>query len=310
MNADLGWSSQHRGDGLSRIGDEAVMITGDGNLIELQATVRYTVERKYLHTFLFGVRDPDAAVRGAAEAVLREAVASQPFLDLLTVNRERFQEQVLARLRQRWQSPEYGAAGLGIRLDGLSLHDLHPPQEVVEAYHAVAKAMEQRDLKVNLAQAEAIRLRREAEADELRTVREAEATAEKKVREAETARDGFLARWRARSELPAGEEWRLLSEAAMSISQGQDADAAYRAYQQRRQEQLATQAYLTDFRLSLRMLGDSLKGRDKVIVDSPKVPGRRHLMLFDPDWFKAPAPIMLPPDRGMPERSRLKDHEN
>ena len=35
------WSSIH-GDGVRRISDEAVMITGDGNLVELQATVRYT----------------------------------------------------------------------------------------------------------------------------------------------------------------------------------------------------------------------------------------------------------------------------
>ena len=39
------WSSPHGGDGIHRVPDEAVMITGDGNLVELQATVRYADQR-------------------------------------------------------------------------------------------------------------------------------------------------------------------------------------------------------------------------------------------------------------------------
>src|SRR5262249_41204733 len=35
------WSSLHAGGGSRRLPDEAVMITGDGNLIELQCTLRY-----------------------------------------------------------------------------------------------------------------------------------------------------------------------------------------------------------------------------------------------------------------------------
>src|SRR5262249_38683256 len=37
------WSSPHGTDGLDRLQDEAVMITGDGNLLEVQASVRYTI---------------------------------------------------------------------------------------------------------------------------------------------------------------------------------------------------------------------------------------------------------------------------
>ena len=72
-----------------------------------------------------------------------------------------FQEEVLRRLRQRCQGygpPDTGGSptGLGIRLEGLSLHDMHPPQEVVGSYHEVTKAMEQRDRRVNLEETRAL----------------------------------------------------------------------------------------------------------------------------------------------------------
>src|SRR5262249_43872346 len=85
------WASPH-GEGFRREPDEGVMITGDGNLVELQATVRYTVDRAALHTFLFGVRDTDEVVRAALEAALRAAVAGRPFAELLTTGRRQFQE--------------------------------------------------------------------------------------------------------------------------------------------------------------------------------------------------------------------------
>ena len=38
------WSSPHSGDGTNREADEAVMLTGDGNLLEVQGSVRYTID--------------------------------------------------------------------------------------------------------------------------------------------------------------------------------------------------------------------------------------------------------------------------
>jgi regulator of protease activity HflC (stomatin/prohibitin superfamily) len=304
------WASAHRGEGIARREDEAVMVTGDGNLVELQATVRYTISRPDLYTFMFEVRDPDETIRAAAESVLREEVAARPFLELLTVNRERFQEEVLGRLRKRWETSEYGPHGLGVQLDGLSVHDLHPPQDparVVDAFHDVAKAMERRDQRVNQAEAERVRMISTARAEEMKMVREAEAAADEKVRQAEVLRDTFLAHYRLRHELSPQEEWQLLSDAAATVTVGQDPMTAYQEYQQRRQVRLALQAYLTDFRLALRSLAGALQKRDKVIVDADKVPGKRHLLMFDPELLRPP-PVILPRD-SMPPRSPLRREE-
>lgn len=296
--AGLTWASPHSGDGISGESNEAVMITGDGNLVELQATLRYVISDP--RVYLLNVRDPDTILRAATESVLREAVAGQPFQDLLTVHRERFQQQALARVQERCRA--YG--GLGVRLDGLSLHDLHPPQEVVESYHDVTKAMQARDRQVNTAEAAALsaaiteggnaRTKRAALVQALQIQRQARAAAHETVTRAEAAQSAFLARQAVRSRLNTGDEYRLLKEAFRSVWLGQAAAAAFQDYQRNRQARLDLQAALTDFRLYWDALAQALMGREKVIVDADKVPGRRHLLLIDPEQFRFPFPFALP----------------
>ncbi|HJT78804.1 MAG TPA: SPFH domain-containing protein, partial [Gemmataceae bacterium] len=296
-SAALTWSSPH-GDSLERRDDEAVMLTGDGNLVELQATVRYTIQDP--HVYLFEVRDPDEVLRAAAESVLRETVAGRPFLDLLTTSRRQFQDDVLARLRRRLEG--YGPAGLGIRLDGLSLEDLHPPQQVVPAYYEVTRAMEARDRIVNDARAEAVHTKQKAEADAQKTVRSAEAARKEVVSQAEAERDVFLARQRLRGQLSLRQECWLLWEAGQELQRGaRPADVA-RAYLQRRKQWVAVQATLNDFRQFWGAVGQALTGRDKLIIDADKVPGRRQLLLFDPELFRIPVPVLGMPARGAANR--------
>ena len=224
------------------VSDEAVMITGDGNLVELQATLRYVITKP--RVYLFQARDPDEILRAAAESVLRETVAGQRFQDLLTVNREPFQQEALARVQKRCGAEDQ----LGIRLDGLSLHDLHPPQEVVEWYHDVTKAMQARDREINRAEAEALsaavdeagnaRTRRAALVKALQIKRQATVAAHETVANAEAGQAAFLARQAVRSRLTAGEQWPLLKDAFCAVWQGQAPAAAYANYE--RQHRLAS----------------------------------------------------------------------
>ncbi|MFO0929782.1 MAG: hypothetical protein U0736_22620 [Gemmataceae bacterium] len=78
------WSSPHGTDGLAREAEEAVMITGDGNLLESRGSLRYTVA------------DPRAPVRrrpagegarNAAETVRARSSAAGRMADLLTARR-------------------------------------------------------------------------------------------------------------------------------------------------------------------------------------------------------------------------------
>ena len=285
---EMTWTAAHS-EGVQRLTDESLMVTGDGNLVELLATVRYTVSDP--RRFLFGAKDPDAVIRSAAEAVFRELAAGQPFLDLLTTNRAGFEAKARARLDRRLK--EIAPEGLGIELAGLTVHDLHPPTEVVKSYHDVAEAIQRRDRTVNEAEADATRTKRRAEEDALRLVRAAEADAVRKLADATAARDAFLAWAKARSTLPADEETRLAVELESRVKGGEDRVKAAKEVADRRQKMLADRRFLTDFRLSLDAVVTVLRGRDKVLIDAADLPGKRHLLLMDPDTPRLP-PVAFP----------------
>ena len=116
------------------------MITGDGNLVELQAT-RALHHRPIRASTCSRSSEPEEILRSAAESVLRE-VGGRPAVRRPADHRPRraCKREVLTRLDQR--CCELRPRRAGHRLDGLSLHDLHPPQEVVHAYHEVTQAME------------------------------------------------------------------------------------------------------------------------------------------------------------------------
>jgi Cu+-exporting ATPase len=286
----LAWASAHGQAGTDRLNDEAVMITGDGNLLELQATLRYVIAEP--RVYLFEVREVDQFLRALAESALREAVAGRRFLDLLTTSREQLQRDALARVQERCR--QYG--GLGVRLEGLSLHDLHPPQEVVPAYHEVTRAMEAAKRQVKDAEAAALSRKRAAEAAALKIVRQAQAAAHERVKQEEAVQAAFLARLAARNQLSQQDEYQLWMEAAEGLKHGQPASEVYRDYERNRQQRLAIQTELTDFRLFWNALSSALAGREKVIIDAEKVPGRRQLLFLDPQ-FRVPAPVLSRPGR-------------
>jgi Cu+-exporting ATPase len=298
------WSSSHGNEGLRRMPEEAVMITGDGYLIELQGTVRFNLADPRAYLFEVGDLPVEngklpAILRSAAESVLREKVASMKFSELLTINREQFHDAVLERLRDRCRTE--GLGGLGVRVEGLSLHDLHPPREVVDAYHDVTKAMEYRDERKNLAEADALTAEREQQARSLATERQAEADSVKKVLLAAAELDSFTARYRARGQLSWRQEWELFRDVVWLAPATQDPEEVGREYARRRKEAIAQAEVWSDFRRYWIALDAALFNREKVVIDSEKVPGRRHLWLVPFEPFR----LMMPPGMTMPDRSSM-----
>jgi Cu+-exporting ATPase len=273
-SASMTWASAHA-EGVQRLTDESLYATGDGNLVEIFATVRYRVSDP--RAFLFSSRDPDGLVRRAAEAAFRELAAGAAFTEVLTTTRADFERRAAARMRLRLPEPP---GSLGVEVVGLTVHDLHPPQEVVSAYHAVAEAIQRRDTAVNDAHAGATRLKQRAAEGALSTTRQAEAAATAKVAEATAARDAFAAWVAARNTLPPA------VEAGLAANGGD------------RAKLLAERRQLTDFRLALDAVTAVLAGRDKILIDSAMLPGKRHILLMDPDAARLPA-LVAParPDR-------------
>jgi Cu+-exporting ATPase len=167
-----------------------------------------------------------------------------------------------------------------VRIEGLTIHDLHPPQDVVADYHRVAEAIQRRDKTVNEARAEAGRTVALAEVEAERLTRTAETAAHQKLAEASAARDVILSWHTTRTTLTQAEE------------------SAVGGDPEKRRQLLAAKRFLTDFRLGLEAAVAVLRTRDKILIDADKVPGARKLYLLDPAVMpQAPVPIPRGPDQ-------------
>jgi Cu+-exporting ATPase len=139
------WNVQHRNGRFQSRSEEALMLTGDQNIIELNATVHYEVEHP--DAYLFRQLDGDATMREAAESVIHAITSATPLDDVLTTGRQAIEEKALAELQRRMDRYE-----TGIRVLRVKLEDVHPSLEVVDAFRQVSAAFEEKNRMVNEAE--------------------------------------------------------------------------------------------------------------------------------------------------------------
>jgi hypothetical protein len=97
--------------------------------------------------------------------------------------------------------------------------------------------------------------------------------------------------------LDLADEWRLFSAAWREMSKGRSAAEVGEEYLRRRDEALSQQQALMDFRTYWETLSAALSGRDKIILDADKVPGRRNLWLLPLPPSGFPVPSLMPAPR-------------
>ena len=140
------WNVQHRTGRIQIRPEESRMLTGDQNMIEVNATVHYVVEQP--DSFLFRQIDGDATVREAAESVIHGMAGTRRLDDVLTEGRESMERQALAELQRR--ADRYDT---GIRVLQVKLEDVHPSLEVVDAFRDVSAAFEEKNRLIDEAEA-------------------------------------------------------------------------------------------------------------------------------------------------------------
>jgi Cu+-exporting ATPase len=142
----LGWEASHDRGSTAFAEDEALVLTGDGQMVEMSAVVQYRVDPRpeALRRFAFGSAGTTDALRPLAEAVVRHVASRLSFDELLTAGRKRAENEATDLLRKR-----VGDYGLGLEIVALSFQDVHPPRPVVEAYRDVAKAEHDRQARIN-----------------------------------------------------------------------------------------------------------------------------------------------------------------
>lgn len=161
-----------RGD--QRMRDEALMLTGDENIVEAQLIVQYRVSDP--SKYLFRLRDPDETLRATAEVALRSMVGRTNIDELLTTGRERVQDETrkwLQKLMNDYQS--------GVSVTDLKLLAVDAPDQVREAFHDVVRAREEKEKLINQARGYRADLIPTARAEANQIEREAEAYREQRI---------------------------------------------------------------------------------------------------------------------------------
>jgi len=165
---------------------EALMLTGDENIVSCEFIVQYRVKDPM--AFLFRVRGPDDAVRAAAEASMREVVGRNLVDDVLTEQREKIQIESTELLQHTVDLYE-----AGVKIDYVKLQDVVPPDPVIDAFRDVASAREDRERLKNEADAYANDILPKARGEAKQRLNGAQAYRETKIKTSEGDVARFLA---------------------------------------------------------------------------------------------------------------------
>ena len=205
---------------------EALMISGDLNIVDVRMVVQYNI--KNLTDFLFRVNDPGEPARGiaagvpdgrtlkdAAEAALRLVVGQRSIDDVLTEKREEVQTATKQQLQQIMDS--YSS---GIDILNVQLQDVKAPEEVRDAFDDVLRARQEKDTKINQARSFENDIIPRARGDAERIIREAEAFAAARQARAAGEASRFVSVLQAYNESKEVTRQRLYLEAMEDILQG------------------------------------------------------------------------------------------
>ncbi len=158
---------------------EALMLTDDENIVDVQFNVQYRIKPHQAKDFLFRSRDPDQAVIGAAESAMREVVGAKKMDSVLFESKQEIAAAVQTLMQQmldRYQT--------GIEVMSVAIQNAQPPQQVQAAFNDAVKAGQDRERQINEGQAYANAVVPAARGTASRLIQEAEGY---KARVVETA---------------------------------------------------------------------------------------------------------------------------
>jgi membrane protease subunit HflK len=163
QTAEIGYRANVR----NKQPNEALMLTGDQNIVDVQFSVQYKIKDPV--AWIFNNRDQAETVRDAAETVVRELVGQNKMDTVLYEGRDKLPLQAreaIQRLLERYQ--------LGAEIVGVTLQSVQPPDQVVAAFEDAGKAQEERVRARSEAQAFADDILPQAKGRAARLVQDAE----------------------------------------------------------------------------------------------------------------------------------------
>ncbi len=120
-------------DTAREVAAEALMLTGDENIIDINFSVFWRI--KDARDFLFNTRNPAATVRAAAESMMRQVIGRTPIQPALTEARAQIELDVMTGTQAILD--QYGS---GVEVTQVQLQKVDPPNAVIESFRDVQRA--------------------------------------------------------------------------------------------------------------------------------------------------------------------------
>ena len=146
QRVEIGFKTTGTKDGVGfqyrPVPEEALMLTGDENIVDVQFIVQYQIGDPV--EWLFRIKSPAETVKVAAEAAMREVIGNKDIDSALTTGKLEIQnvtKELLQSVLDRYNS--------GVKIIAVQLQDVHPPKDVMEAFKDVASALEDKNRLVN-----------------------------------------------------------------------------------------------------------------------------------------------------------------
>lgn len=128
----------HRNNQKTKVREEALMLTEDQNIVDVQFAVQYKL--KSPEEFLFNNRNPDEAVRQAAETAMREIVGRSKMDFVLYEGRGDIAARAKVLMQQildRYKT--------GIQVSIVNLQNAQPPEQVQASFDDAVRAKQDRE---------------------------------------------------------------------------------------------------------------------------------------------------------------------
>ncbi|MEC8876777.1 MAG: FtsH protease activity modulator HflK [Pseudomonadota bacterium] len=169
----IGFSSD---DSLRQVPEEALMLTGDENIVDINFTVFWLI--KDAGKFLFNIRNQEITIKSLAESAMRDSIGRTPLEKVLTEGREIIESSTKTLLQSVLDSYE-----AGIEISQVQLQKVDPPEQVIDSFRDVQRA-----------KADQEKIRNQAEAYRNALIPKARGEAEKIIQEAEGYKREVVAR--------------------------------------------------------------------------------------------------------------------
>jgi modulator of FtsH protease HflK len=188
---DIGFRGAADRGGRSRsVPEEALMLTGDENILDIQYTVFWRISDP--GKFLFNIASPEATVKAAAESAMREVVGNMQAQFALAEGRTQIESNASKLLQQILD--QYGS---GVQVTQLQLRGVEPPQQVIDAFRDVQRAQADRERARNEAESYRNDIVPRARGESQRLIQEADGYRQQVVAQAQGEASRFVAVYNA-----------------------------------------------------------------------------------------------------------------